>query len=265
MSDLQRTIPGCGLDPVVPPARLPDDEVICEDGWICKHKDAHYDSAGGAWGDPSLRDDRDVELVTEFLMGMDEWVTEYATGNTDYPSMYDCCVSEGHHNWSGRIKEWVEDNLEVCEDYVDHVVEYICTELAGYEDWEWEYSRNEYSCYSGPHCCIDSVEIGEYEDQIEINEHSVLAALHEDGRLDSILDNVNCDVHVYRQRRRVQNKETGRYEYTGAETYDPYGRETDHPTLTTYHSPGGQWHAVVFEDRMNELVEEFFEDEDGWV
>ena len=76
--------------------------------------------------------------------------------------------------------------------------------------------------------------------------------MHDDDRLNDVLDDVKSDSYVSRSRRRVKNEETGRYECVGRETYDPYGSK--YPDIMTYHCPGGRWDFVVCEDTMNEYL-----------
>ena len=262
---MQRTIKGCGLDAVVPTRAHPDDEVICEDGWICKHSEALWDCKGRAWGAAGLCHDANVEVVTDLLNGVDEWVTEYCTGNTDYASAYDHIVNETSHDWPDIIERWVRDHYgdrmghTEFDDRMDEVVKSVCEELDGGYDCEAHYQRSDYDCWHGPGCCLWSTDIGEHEEQIEIASYPELQDLHDRGILDDVLDDVNCDVHVSRDRRRVKNEETGRYEYVGRETYD---RGNGHPYLMTYHMVPGCWHWVVDEERMNELVDEALDGEE---
>lgn len=252
-----------GMESVVPPATLPDDDIVCEDGIICKHCDAWYDCKGKAWSNEDMRNDRDAEIVTDLLMDLDKWVTEYTTENDDYADGYECCVSETSHEWPEYIEEWLDNDDIDYSEYKDKLVEYICYELKDWGDWDWHYMSNEYARWTGGGVCLFSVGIGEHEEQVEVMNYPELAALHKQGRLDDVLDNVNCDVYVSRHCRRVKNEETGYYEDVGRKTYMPYTRDAEHPDLLCYHSPGGAWHAVVDDERIEELVEAFFEvDED---
>jgi len=260
---MQRTLDGCGLDALAPSARLPDDHILCEDGFICKHKDAHYDCRGGAWNVKEMRHDSDVEIVTDLLNGVDKWVTEYCTENSDYATAYDHIVNETSHDWPDIIERWLRDvygdHMGHTEFDVDQVVKYLCEELDGGFDCEPKYQSSDYAAWSGRGCCLWSTDIGEYEEQIDLAGHPELLALHNDGRLDGVLDDVNCDTCVNRNKRRVKNEETGRYEHVGRETY---GADDEHPCLMTYHMPGGCWHWVVDKVRMDELVDEALEDEE---
>jgi hypothetical protein len=244
----------------VPTARLDDDVVGCVDGSECRHGDACYDCEGKAHRDDEGRRERDVEIVSDLLNTHGKWAEEYCTENTDYASGYDCVVNEGRHDWDGPVREWIENEYGDTyghtdfDDYVEKIVEKVCEELDGGFDCEPEYSCSSYSAYSGGGCCLASFDIGEHEEQIEINACDVLRGLHERGELDDVLDDVNCDVYVSRDHRREKNEETGHYENVGRETYMPYANRSDHPDLLIYINISGQWQFVVDADRMDELV-----------
>ena len=137
--------------------------------------------------------------------------------------------------------KWFCSNLDA-----DELVETIRERLCGSSDCDIIYGSNEYARYTGPGMFLDGFDIGEHEEQIEISSVSEFAILHEDDKLNDVLDDVKSDSYVSRQRRREKNEKTGKYEYTGRETYDPYGSE--YPDLLTYHCPGGRWDFVVCED-----------------
>jgi hypothetical protein len=255
---------------LVPTARHKDDIVTCVDGSECRHADAYYDCEGEPHRTDEDKRERDVEIVSDFLDGVGKWAEEYCTGNTDYADSYACIVNESCHNWDDNVREWIEEEHGDAyghtdfDDYVDEIVEKVCEEIDGGFDCEPEYGWNEYAGYSGKGCCLDSFDIGEHEEQIEINAHDVLRVLHEEGGLDDVLDEVNCDVCVSRDRRREKNEETGHYEYVGRETYMPYKHNEDHPTLMVYTSISGRWYFVVPSDRMEELVCEALLDYHGY-
>jgi hypothetical protein len=245
---------------LVPTVRLADDIVECVDGSECRHGDTYYDCEGEAHNSDEDKHDRDVEVVSDILDAHGKWAEEYCTENTDYADGYSHIVDEGRHNWTGcdgPVHEWVEDEYRDIVDFDDcikEIVEKVCEELDGNFDCEAEYTRSDYDAYSGPGCCLGSFDIGEHEEQIDINENDVLRVLHEEGGLDDVLDDVNCDVYVNRDRRREKNEETGRYEYVGRKTYMPYDHHREHPDLLIYINISGQWQFVVDADRMGELV-----------
>lgn len=251
----QKTFNDMGLDATVPASKLPDDIVAHFDGAPIRRADAILDCKGNAHCDEEERHEADVEIVTEVLMAEDKWVEEYTTGD-DYGGEYTYLVNERPDRWPALIEEWICDEHgdsmghTQFDSHLKDIVSAMCDDIDG-DEVEAVYDRSEYATYSGSGCCLDGIEIGEYEHQIDINEISELKALHEDGRLDDVLDDVNCDAYVSRSQPRRLNKETGRYEKHGRETY---GTDSDYPCLMTYHSPGGQWHFVVSHERMVEAM-----------
>lgn len=251
-----------GMESKVPTTAHRNDLVECSDGTLCEASEAFADSKGDYHSDAEARHESDVTIVTDVLNSVGEWADDYCTGNTDYADSYAHMIDEDSVRWHDNVEEWVEEH---CDEYdldshiVESVVVWVFDELQGSFDCEPEYDSNEYSGYSGSGCCLASFDIGENEEQIDVSGHDELQALHDDNRLDDILDDVNCDVYVSRSHRREKNEETGNYERVGRETYMPYSHNEDHPTFEVYTNPGGQWHWVVSEDRMTELVDEALE------
>jgi hypothetical protein len=234
-----------------------DDVVVCVDGSECRHGDAYFDCKGEAHRNEEDKRERDVEIVSDFLDECGKWAEAYCTENEDYADGYSCIVDEDHHGWATRVREWIEDeyrDIADFDDYIEDVVAKVCEELDGSSECDLEFGHNEYAAYSGSGCCLGSFAIGEHEEQIEINEHDVLRVLHEEGGLDDVLDDVNCDVYVSRNHRREKNEETGYYENVGRETYMPYEHRSEHPDLLIYIGISGQWQFVVPADRMEELA-----------
>jgi hypothetical protein len=284
-----------GMEAEVPVGTHPDDQVECSDGTVRVRRDTLADCRGGAHGSDDDAHDSNVEIVTEILMAHNEWAREYTTENTDYPDGYAYICDEDAPNWSDRFVEHVSERLEDeyefkvclkcganhCDDHEadceviadcrddddlsvmgdDCAVDYKDIATAVYErlsagqDVEAEYARSEYDCYSGPGFCPYSLQIGEYHDQIEVAGHDELQDLHDNGKLDDVLDDVNCDVSVMRSKRRVKDEETGHYKCEGRETYMPYANHSDHPTIDAVHYPEGQWHYVISEESINDMIE----------
>lgn len=243
-----------GMEATVPVKPDPDTLIECSDDTMIRRGDARYDCRGGVHRTDSDAHDANVTIVTEVLDGVDEWVTEYSTENTDYADGYAHIIDELSHLWPDLVNEWLCDNYEFESETDDKLVKLICEALDGGFDCEPEYNRSEYATYSGSGCCLWGTDIGECEEQIDISNHDELQALHDEGILDDILDDVNCDAYVSRSHRRVLNKKTGNYKNVGRETYMPYDHDSDYPCLTTYHNPGGRWDWVVSYDRMKELA-----------
>lgn len=164
----------------------------------------------------------DVLAVTELFDSIEKWACEYATGNTDYPDGYIHIVNETSAYWPEFVRDWVG------EDYPDEIVDKICERLDGGFDCETIYYACEYAAYDGPGCCLYSDAIGEIEEQICINDHEVLKDLEARGELNGAIIDYNGDMYVKR-----------------------WG-----DCLYGYVMPGGAWHFVVPEERMEELLTE---------
>jgi hypothetical protein len=259
MTDKQATIFGT-KEPVAP---HPSDVVECSDGTECSRLEALVDCRGGYHRTEEDRHEADVAIVTEVLDAEAKWCEDYCTENEDYADGYFCIVSEGSHRWDDPVKEWVEDNVDEligpadfdnCDYPVDELVAIICDELdAGY-DCEVKYNCDSYGRYYGPGCCLDGFKIEEYETQVDINGRPELEVLHDAGRLDDVLDDVNCDLYISRSCRREKNEETGHYENVGRKTYMPYERDYEYPHFLGYVSISGGWDFVVPNERMEELL-----------
>lgn len=251
-----------GMESKVPTTAHRNDFIQCSDGTLCEAREAFADSKGDYHSDAEVRHESDVTIVTDVLNKVGEWADEYCTENTDYADGYACLIDEDSARWKDTVGEWVEehcDEYDLDSDIVESVGEWVFEALEGSYDCEPEYHCNEYATYGGSGCCLASYEVGEVEEHVDIVNHDELQALHDDSRLDDVLDDVNCDVYVSRSRRREKNEKTGHYEQVGRETYMPYERSADHPTFEVYTNPGGQWQWVVSEDRMTELVDEALE------
>jgi len=254
-----------GMEAEVPVGKHCTDTVTCSDGTVMLESDAFEDCEGNYHSDAEDRHEREVTIVTEFLDGVDKWVTEYAQENEDWTSSYDHIVFEVLHDGNRSVEEWVRENSDhgrwnaTCrynDDTVKRITKLVCENLDYTSACEAEFNHDEYADYPGPGCCLWGTDIGEQEKQIEVNNHECLSALHACDRLDDVLDDVYCDVYVRRSKNRVKNEKTGCYEEVGRKTYKS-GRTPDKlPTFYTSHTVSGRWDWVVSADRMNELVTE---------
>jgi len=285
MQDMQKMFDG-SLTPIAPHV---SDVVVCSDGSECPRLEAFVDCVNEYHRTEEERHEADVAIVSDMLDGEYKWCEEYCTENTDYADGYFGCVSEGSHNWDGPVKEWIRDNWDDITGDADladciegELTAMVCNELSANFDCEPEFCRSEYSAYSGDGCCLDGFAIGEYETQVDINGHPALQVLHDAGRLDIILDDVNCDLYVSRSRRREKvkcrncdepigsahragcklNADNGsdvseddcNYENVGRETYMPYERDSKHPNFLGSANISGRWDFVVSAERMEELL-----------
>jgi hypothetical protein len=247
-----------GLEPTVPVGRHRDDLVECSDGRVCPFHETYADYAGELHSTDEGRFDADVAIVAEYLDQADKWVCEYNTENEDSAELHYIVDEIGPAGWKGQVEEWVRDaegdiygSTRFAD--IDALVDTMCENIGG-DDCEAEYDRADYACYTGPGCSLWSWDIGECEEQHDINSVPVLKHFHDRGELDDILDQYRGDSYVSRNARREKNEETGYYEPVGRETYDPYN--SDHPDILTYHTPGGQWHFVVPEEVMRAALTE---------
>ncbi|MHC4302538.1 MAG: hypothetical protein ACYS7Y_35205 [Planctomycetota bacterium] len=249
-----------GLDPVVPVGPHPNDLVECADGTICRRIDTVLDCKGNPHRNEEERHDADVTIVTDWLNEHDKWVVEYVTEHEDYPAGAAYIVNEVSHEWPDRVEEWIRDNHgdwlghTKFDDSMDELVSAICEEIDDCEV-EFEYTSG-YACYSGSGCNLFSLTMDEHEDQVDIAAIPELAALHDERRLDDVLDDVSADCCIGRSRRREKNEETGYYEPVGRETYMPYDHHAEYPTFETYHCVTGHWAYAVPAERMAELLTE---------
>ena len=231
-----------GMEPIVPCRPHCDDIVVDADGNEMRRGDAYLDCRGHAHCSEDDRDDANLTIVEEILNGVNEWVREYCTENGDYASGYDHIVQEVSHDWPGPVEEWIRDNYDYSDEVVSQLVDAVCDALDGSYDAEAEFNRNEYACYSGDGCCLWGTDIGEYEEQVDVNTFPEFVALAESGELVDLLERVNCDAYV---------------SSSGLQWLKRHLAEgRDYPCFYTYHCPGGRWDWVVPAGRMRELVSE---------
>jgi len=220
----------------------------------------YADCKGGLHDSHEERHDSDVQIVSNLLDQIGKLAEEYCTGNTDYPYGYFHIVRETSHEHSRLVERWIRDSCgdlyghTVIDETMAKIVDSICEELDVDYHCEPIYNHSDYSGYSGKGCCLFSFKIEEHEEQIVVNDFPELKSLHEQGRLDDVLDDVNCDVYVSRSRKRVKNEETEHYEYVGRETYNPYPRNQFGPTFEIYTNPGGGWDFVIEAEEMETLL-----------
>lgn len=256
MTDRQQTFGDIvGMDSNVPTRPHADDWVECSDGSVRREAEVFYDCRDNAHGTEEDRHEADATIVTEVLDGVAKWAEEYCTENTDYADGYAHVLCECSHEWPQHVKEWIEDSH--CLDYddcIDELVTAVCEELDA-DDAEATYNGSDYGGYSGEGCCLDGFKIEEYEEQIDISCHDELQELHNQARLDDVLDDVkDYEFYLHRSRRREKNECTGYYEDVGRKTYMPYEHNAKHPTFEITVGISGGWDFVVSKERMDEAV-----------
>lgn len=248
----QRTFENFGLDPIVPSRPHPDDTFECSDGVHRKEHELFRDCKDGAHGSEDERHEADVAIVQELLDGVAAWSVQYCTENTDYADGYAHIIDECSHEWPKRVEDWLDDTHHGGFDDCGDLVNAICDELDS-GDTEAIYNSNDYRCYDGTGCCLDSFKIDEYEEQIDINAHPELKELHEQSRLDDVLDDVDSYEFYLSRSKRREKGDDGKYRDVGRDTYD---HGSKYPTLEIYTNPSGGWDFVVPETRMKEALAE---------
>ena len=186
--------------------------------------------------------------LSKFLDSVAQWVEEYCTENEDFASGYDCIVFEDAIRWRDRFEDYVRTNFDLPDDVSARDV---WERLDKRFDFEWVYCSNEYAAYSGEGFCAVSFDIGEQEEQIEVDGHDILRELHECDALDDYLDEYNGDLYISRCRPRVYDEDKGHYVFKGRETYK---RSAGYYYLYGYVNCPGQWHAVISDDCIADTI-----------
>lgn len=226
----QRTFDGR----LVPVAPHRDDIIETEDGALIRYGDIEFvDCRGRAFSNEELRDDSNDSIVSELLDSRDEWIGDYVASD-DYGDSYAYVVCEdGAYRWRDRIDEWLEDNhsnysVELSRELINGIIENLDD-----SDLEAHYDPNEYACWHGSGCDVDSLEVGEYEDQISISDYPEFEALHKDGLL---LDCLN--------------------RYNGNLCINVYGIDlsSDYPCFYGYSNGWGRWHYVFSDESMERAL-----------
>lgn len=228
-----------------------DDIVVCSDGTELRREEAYKDCMGDCHSSDYDRRESNCDIVRDVIDGIDTWVTEYAE-NEDYAEPYDILVLEDPIRWKPYVDEWVCDYLDEDVDLIDKIVEKVWSKIYDYALWEVEHNPNEYACYCGDGCYIDSFEIGEVEEQVDVNSYPELLALHKTGDLEACLAAYNGDAHI--SHRSYYDGETGKRVNTGFVECGKY------PHFYTYHLPGGRWSFYVSKETMIDCIDEAFEE-----
>jgi len=228
---------------LVPVGPHRDDRVVCSDGTECARHEALADVNGGLHYYDEDRREANQDIVNELIDACCAGADEY-TEHEDYGNGYAHCVRECHHNWADRIDEWLDGQ---CVDYSGDVrkamVESIGQLAYDFDEFEAIHCRNEYADYSGEGCCLDSMEIGEIEEQVDIDGVPAFVELHEAGELEGHLEDYNGDACLYCNDR--YDAASGRRVKTGYVSGNCFSFHT---------MPGGQWHYVVSKETMDSYL-----------
>ena len=229
------------------------DFVECSDGSVIMRSDAEYvDCRGVVHRDEDALCDANDEIVKEVLDAEDAYCGEYVESE-DYGACYAHLVREGYHNWGGPIGYWLDDNHTYGSGWNrrptyngkmrDMLIEAIGQPVYDYDDFECHYQRDEYGCYAGDGCAIDSFEVGEYETQIDLADREELKALDESGDLEGCL--ARYDGNLYIRCNDRYDRESKKRVCTGY---------VEHGSFYGYSTGWGRWHFVVPTDSMDEYL-----------
>ena len=244
MADMQKMLDGT-LAPVGPHR---DDLIECSDGSTVRYEDIEFtDCRGGVHSCEDDMNDANDEIVGDLLDAEDSWIGEYVASD-DYGDEYAYLVMESSHGWRDRIEEWVEDKHPKFDgSMLSTIVDDLSDKIDSY-DIEGHYQNNEYANYFGNGCCLNSYQVGEYEDQIIVDDREEFKALHESGDLEGCLDRYNGDLCINENSR--YDAESGRRVKCG------YVSKGEYPMFYGYSAGWGCWHYAVSDERMEKLLSE---------
>jgi len=202
-----------------------------------------------------MNEEQRNEQVAESLDNVALWVDEYVE-SSDYGDSYAYIAVECSHDWPKRIEQWLEtessrsyDNAAALDGMRNdklrkHIAALMAERLDDY-NIEAVYHSNEYAAYSGDGCCLYAMEIGEHEEQLELEREPLLLSLHESGELESALAAYRG--YAYVSAREHYDKERGKRVH---DSYVHSYKDGVNPHLMLYFSPGGQWQYVVSSEDM---------------
>jgi len=232
----QRTLQGCGLSPLVDTCHLPNDPIECTDGTVMPHQYVTWGINGEAYSDDEQRHEAECEYVKDVLDKAGEWATDH-TSSQDYGDEYCYLAAEDSYRWPELMREWMDQQGEYSGMISDRFIDRLCDNVDQYAI-EAEYDSNEYAAYYGNGCELYSFDVGEYHDQFELSNDSGMDALHEAGRLEDILEDIDRYVDVS----------------LGSWNSDWVQGSDDYPHLNIISTPGGVWHMFVSEENMRAAI-----------
>jgi|GEM_PF-4255930 len=232
--ELQRTLDG----ELVPTAAHRDDIVETEDGATMRFGDVEFtDCRGKLYSTEEARDEADIDIVTEILDSQDEWISDYVASD-DYGNDYCFVAWEDIRECKKNVGEWLYNTYSDDDYYSDrscfeeHVEKALIDNIIdALDEFDLEpfYHPVEYAPYTGKGCCVGSIEIGEYEEQFEVNYYDEFKALAADGRLRDCLNKYDGNLCV-----NVGDRDlTGKY-----------------PCFYGYSYGHGRWHYVYSDESM---------------
>lgn len=240
-----------GLESVVPVKRMPTVEMMLAPEGTC------FDIAGNPVESEDAVFEANAEIVKKILDADCKWYEDYAKTD-DYGGDYAYLAAEsGRTDWHDEVSEWVESNYSNYDGFDDWSGEMIRAIIDGVDlrnDCEAIYWPSDYSMYSGDGICVDSWQLGELENQIDVSYHAELEALHDRGELEAILDHIEGDGDWGLINHARWDSKKGRRDGINY---------VSHNCIDMYVSPGGQWCFVIPEGKLEELAEEFLTDRNG--
>ena len=232
---------------IVPVGPHRDDIIETEDGEFIRYGDIEYeDCKGRVFSNEEDKDESNADIVAGILDSHSEWLDEYLASE-DYGGEYAYLACEDKCRWKDQIGRWLDDNYSdrpkrhsysryldrplFDGDVRDAIIDGMIDKLDDYEI-ECSYSLNEYACFSGNGCCVDSFPIGEHEDQIDVNSIPEFADLAGRGELLDALGRYNGDLYL---------------------NYEGRDLSGDYPCFYAYTS-GGVWHYYFSDDSMERAL-----------
>jgi hypothetical protein len=179
-----------GLDPIVPVATLPDDLVECADtNDLLRYEDCLFSGDGTAFAGSEARDEHDEAALRTFFEGVIEWSDDYYS-NGDGADSYAHLVTEDGAYMREQVKEWVITTYGGVDNWPDRMIDDFCEALAD----QMEFSVT-HGCFGSSDfdLTFDSFDVGEQEEQIDLSCYELLAELHDQGRLEGLLEEIESE------------------------------------------------------------------------
>jgi len=259
MTLLQRTFDGT-LEPIAP---HPDDMVDCEDTGAYKRRAECVESVDGKfWEDREERYDHERDLVETYFKDFIDWSDEYRASD-------DCVGEYAHLVWEDRERimdnvrealgnllgdEW-EDSDGSNDDLIGDVVEALS------EHVEFDTTTG-YHGYSGLDVVFDSYDIGEVEEQVDINEIELLHDLHVRGDLEEILEDLDSDF-CFQQFSHAIYDEKGKF--TGKYKHEPIISRGEYPCIMLTNDTSLWYHYGCSEETLETVYNQCKEEMENAV
>ncbi len=168
------------------------------------------------------RYDHELCLVQEHLDGVVEWSDEYHASD-DWVGEYAYLIWENPERITDSVRSALGE-ME-CDSLNDELIYDIVEALTGHVEHDTSHGM---TAWSNLDVIFDSFDIGEVEEQIDINEVDILRDLHTRGDLEEILEDVSNEFCLYQFRRAIYKDG----EFTGRYKHEPYVQGDTCPTVT---------------------------------